>query len=227
MRLPVYEGGFFGLLNPFALLAGLVSVSLLVMHGGNFLVTKTEGAVAERAGRAAGLAAMVFVGAFALAGLWTALFIDGYVITEGGAPDGPSNPFNKVVALESYAWLGNYAAHPWTLLAPLFAFAGAGLVIQCLRSARPRLGFLASCFAVFGTVATPGLAMFPFILPSSTDPVSSLTVWDSSSSQLTLFIMLLATGLFLPLIIAYTAWVYWVMRGKVTEASVKQSDNAY
>ncbi|WP_285772642.1 cytochrome d ubiquinol oxidase subunit II, partial [Rhizobium dioscoreae] len=64
------------------------------------------------------------------------------------------------------------------------------------------------------------VSMFPFILPSSLDPRSSLTVWDASSSHLTLFIMLVVAVIFLPIVLAYTAWVYRVLWGKVDEATV-------
>ncbi len=70
--------------------------------------------------------------------------------------------------------------------------------------------------------------MFPFILPSSLDPKSSLTVWDASSSHLTLFIMLVVTLIFLPIILAYTAWVYKVLWGKVDEKQITdKSGHAY
>ncbi|HEX2495172.1 MAG TPA: cytochrome d ubiquinol oxidase subunit II, partial [Steroidobacter sp.] len=88
-------------------------------------------------------------------------------------------------------------------------------------------GFLVSALGVAGIVATPALAMFPFMMPSSIDPNASLTVWDSSSSHLTLFIMLIATIIFLPLVLAYTAWVYHVLRGRVEPAHIDLSKHAY
>ncbi len=79
-----------------------------------------------------------------------------------------------------------------------------------------------------GTIATAGAALFPFLLPSSSDPNASLTVWDASSSKLTLAIMLGAVAIFLPIILAYTGFVYRVMRGPVREADVaKNSKTAY
>jgi cytochrome d ubiquinol oxidase subunit II len=70
--------------------------------------------------------------------------------------------------------------------------------------------------------------MFPFILPSSIMPNASLTVWDASSSQMTLFVMLVCAVIFVPIILAYTAWVYKVLWGKVTEADVTEnSDSVY
>jgi cytochrome d ubiquinol oxidase subunit II len=87
---------------------------------------------------------------------------------------------------------------------------------------------LSSGLSVLGIIATVGLAMFPFILPSSIDPRSSLTVWDASSSHLTLFIMLVSTGIFLPIIALYTTWVYRVLWGKVDEKQISDgSGHAY
>jgi cytochrome d ubiquinol oxidase subunit II len=120
------------------------------------------------------------------------------------------------VTLAVGAWTENYRAFPATVLAPLVGLAGLLLAAVLLARRRALPAFLASAAGVAGMIATPGLAMFPFILPSSTNPNDSLTVWDSSSSQLTLFVMLIATAIFLPIVLAYTAWVYRVMRGKIT-----------
>jgi len=86
--------------------------------------------------------------------------------------------------------------------------------------------FVASSLAVVGVIGTAGASMFPFIMPSSSVPNASLTVWDSVSSHLTLGIMFWATLIFMPLIVSYTSWAYRVMRGKVTEAYVRENDHA-
>ena len=91
---------------------------------------------------------------------------------------------------------------------------------RVLALRREVLSLLSSGLSVLGIIATVGLAMFPFILPSSIDPRSSLTVWDASSSHLTLFIMLVSTGIFLPIIALYTTWVYRVLWGKVDEKQI-------
>ena len=87
--------------------------------------------------------------------------------------------------------------------------------------------FLASSLSVLGVVATAGLSLFPFLLPSSTDPSVSLTVWDASSSPTTLFIMLIAALIFVPIILAYTSFIYAVLRGKVTEKDVEADHFSY
>jgi cytochrome d ubiquinol oxidase subunit II len=81
--------------------------------------------------------------------------------------------------------------------------------------------------AILGIISTAGLSLFPFLLPSSLNPDASLTVWDASSSHLTLWTMLIATCIFLPMILAYTAWVYRVMSGPVTADSIGRNPNAY
>ncbi len=215
-----YEGTLFGLLNPFALLCGLISVAMLTMHGGAYLALKAEEPVAGRAADLAQRAAIVLIALFAIAGLWLAFFIDGYAISGVIAHDGPSNPLMKQATTSAGAWMTNYRREPLTLVAPILAFAGAAFTILLLPARRNALGIVASGLSVAGVIATAGFSLFPFLLPSSLDPNASLTVWDASSSRLTLFIMLVATLVFLPIVLAYTAWVYRVLRGRVTAAYI-------
>ena len=221
-----YEGNFFGLLMPFPLLAGLVSLAMLVTQGAVLIAARTQGEVAERArtyGRWAALATIVL---FVLGG--AALFlINGFVITSPVELTGPSNPLGKVVAVEQGAWLRNYGTMPWIWIAPILGVLGSVIAWWALGAKAGVAGILGSSLAILGIIATAGLSMFPFLLPSSVDPRSSLTVWDASSSQLTLFIMLVATVVFLPIVLAYTAWVFRVMRGPVTTQSLNRNPNAY
>ena len=217
-----YDGTtLFELLNPFALLAGLLSVSMIVMHGASWLVLKTTGEVAARARTYGSIAALVTIVLFALGGLWLWAGIDGYRFVSALVTDGPSNPLAKTVEQGTGIWFENYAAHPWTMIAPALGFAGAALALLLLRMGRELLPILASAVSILGIISTVGLSMFPFILPSSIDPRSSLTVWDASSSHLTLFIMLVVTVIFIPLIVAYTSWVYRVLWGKVEEGEIR------
>ncbi|MGB8841999.1 MAG: cytochrome d ubiquinol oxidase subunit II [Aliidongia sp.] len=221
-----YQGGFFDLLSPFALLTGLVSVTMLAMHGGTFLAMKTDGPVADRARRAVTIAALLLMVLFTAAGFW-ADALDGYRISGTLAHDADSNPLAKTVLREAGAWLANYRTMPWMAAAPAAGLAGALLTIVAVRRRAEIPAFLASSLSVFGVVATAGVSMFPFILPSSLAPASSLTVWDASSSRTTLFIMLTATILILPIVLAYTAFIYRVMRGKVTERQIETNPLSY
>ncbi len=224
-----YTGSFFGLLNPFALVAGLISVAMLVAHGASMLVLKTDGPVAERAARYGSVAAVVSFLLFGLAGLWVAFGLPGYQITSQVVTDGPSNPLLKTAELGTVAggWLRNYSSMPLTALAPVAGLVGALAAAVLLRARRGGLAFLASGASIAGIILTVGFAIFPFFLPSSSQPSASLTVWDASSSHLTLGIMLVATAIFLPIIIAYTTWVYRVLKGKTTVEEMGDNPNAY
>jgi len=225
--MPMYEGSFFGLLNPYALLVGIVSLSMLVMHGAAWLVFKTEGLVADRARTFGGWAALATMATFALAGLWLAAGIDGYAFVGEVAHDGPSNPLMSEVE-KGGSWLAAYAARPWIAIAPALGFAGAALAFLGFTARREGWTMIASKLSITGIISTVGLTMFPFILPSSIDPNSSLTVWDSSSSHLTLFVMLVSAVIFMPIILVYTAWVYKVLWGKVrSEDVMENSDSVY
>lgn len=210
-----YEGSFFALLNPFALLCGLVSVAMLAMHGGTYASFKTHAPMSDRAATAARISAVAYIILFTICGVLISMSVDGYRIASEINPAGPSNPLGKSVLSGTGAWLDNYGRYPWMLAAPIIGYLGA---IGAFVFARDRAGIalISSGLAVAGTICTAGFSAFPFMLPSSLDPGSSLTVWDASSSQLTLFIMLVATLIFMPLILAYTAWVFRVLRGKVS-----------
>lgn len=222
-----YDGTFFGLLNPFALLCGLLSVTMLVMHGANWLVLKSSGVVAQRARRFGTIATLATIALYACGGIALWLFVDGYQITSQIDTGGPSNPLAKTVAVISGGWFANYAAHPWMIAAPVLGFLGAVLVLWGLRTGREVSTLLFSKLSIFGIVSSVGLSMFPFILPSTAQPNASLTVWDASSSHMTLFIMLVATAIFLPLITAYTAWAYKLLWGKVDEDDITGGGHAY
>ncbi|EGL63974.1 cytochrome D oxidase subunit II [Agrobacterium sp. ATCC 31749] len=142
--------------------------------------------------------------------------------------DGPSNPLSKTVEVAGGVWFANYAAHPWMMLAPALGLVFPLVAFILFRARREVLALLSSSLAIFGIIATVGLTMFPFILPSSVDPRSSLTVWDASSSHMTLFNMLVVTLIFVPMIVAYTSWVYRVLWGKVDEKAIRDdSGHAY
>ncbi|MFA1262365.1 cytochrome d ubiquinol oxidase subunit II [Xanthomonas campestris pv. olitorii] len=223
-----YTGNLFGLLTPFALLAGLLSVAMLLAHGAAMLVLKTDGPVAERAARFGGIAALCTLALFAAGGAWVALGLPGYAVTSVLATDAATNPLGKTAALTAAGgWLHNYSSMPATLMAPLVGLVGLAMSAVCLRLRRGGLAFIASGSAIVGIVFTVGFALFPFLLPSSSAPSASLTVWDASSSRLTLWIMLLATAVFMPIVLAYTSWVYRVLKGKVTDDAVTANPNAY
>jgi cytochrome d ubiquinol oxidase subunit II len=222
-----YDGTFLGLLNPFGLLAGLVSVAMLAMHGAVFLAVKADGMVAERASRIVRVAGAATAALFALAGIWIALGIEGYVINGAMNHTGPSNPLTKSVTREAGAWMRNYGIHAALIAAPVLGIVGPLLAAVLSRPRGSVSALVWSGIGVAGIVATAGISLFPFLLPSSTHPEASLTVWDASSSAPTLFIMLISVLVFLPIVLIYTGVVMRLMRGRVHLVDVERRQGHY
>ena len=220
-----WEGGLLNLLQPFALLTGLVSTAMLLAHGACWAALKSDHLIAARAVRLARVTTLMFAVLYVAAGVWVAYALPGYAIVGPAVTDGMSNPLYKQVAVGG-SWFASYLRYPWFWSAPLVALLGA-VGVQALVGRRDLTAFIASSLMVGGTIASAGFALFPFLLPSSLDPHSSLTVWDASSSRGTLLLMLLAVIVLMPIVIAYTAWVYRVMRGRITLDQVKRDEPGY
>lgn len=219
MLRPSYDGGLFGLLRPFALLAGLVSVSMLLMHGATWLQLKTDGFIrarAQRVGLILGIATAVL---FGLAGIWVAQ-LNGYQLLGSIDTNGPSNPLIKSVELVAGGWVKNYSQYSWMLIAPALGLLGSLACALCSVKGRAGWAFVASSLAIAGVILTAGFSMFPFLMPSSVQINSSLTLWDATSSYTTLMIMFVVACVFVPIILAYTIWGYWVMRGRLNEKTI-------
>jgi cytochrome d ubiquinol oxidase subunit II len=221
-----YSGNFWQLLNPFALLAGVVSSAMITMHGGTYLAHRTEGVIQARAIKGAVGAAMVMVLAFLAAGVWVSMGIDGYRITSVIDPAALADPMSKTVVREAGAWMGNYGRQPLLWVLPALGVLGALQAALLLRARHTLTAFVSSSLALVGVIGTAGASMFPFVMPSSSMPGASLTIWDSVSSHLTLTLMFWATLIFMPLIVFYTGWAYRVMRGKVTAAYIQEHEHA-
>ena len=216
-----YTFGLFDLLNPFALLCGIVSIAMLLTHGAVYLSVKSDGAVAQRARAISRFAAISWILLFSMAGAWLWFGHFGFAITAGDLPGGQPDPLAKTAIAESGAWFANYRRWPATLLVPAVGLL-APLLVALLANIRQRVVvFVISGLGIAGVIGSMGVSLFPFLLPSSSHPQSSLTVWDASSSHMTLGIMLIAVIIFLPIILAYTGWVYRVMRGPVTSAYIE------
>jgi len=219
---PFYTGSFWGLLNPFALLAGIVSFAMLVMHGAVYLQLRTTDDIQARAKKAVRIFAVIFLLSFAVAGLWQAYGMQGYQLVTSPDTGTSFSPLAKTVARASGSWLQNFSAYPWMVIAPVLAFAGAVLVLVLAAVNRAGLAFVCSAASLAGVILTAGFAMFPFVIPSSTVPNASLTVFDCTSSHYTLNVMFIAVVVFLPIVLLYTSWVYRVLRGKITEEKIRE-----
>lgn len=220
-----YTGSFWQLLNPFALLTGVVSSAMITLQGGAYLAHRTEGVIQARAIKGGVGAAVVLVCTFIVAGIWLQ-WIDGYRITSVVDTAGLPDILSKSVVREAGAWMANYGHYPLLWLLPALGLSGAAGAALLLMARRTLSAFIASSLAVIGVISTAGVSMFPFVMPSSTMPAASLTVWDSVASHLSLAIMFWATLIFMPLIVLYTSWAYRVMRGKVTIAKIKANEHS-
>ena len=220
---PYYTGTFWALLNPFAILCGLVSTAMITAHGAHYLMLRSEGAIFERTRLAALVFGALCLLCFVAAGIWVQT-LPGHVITAGAVPGDLPNPLDKTVEVVTGGWLRNYRAAPllWGVPGGALLMLLVGLGLAAVR--RPGLAFIASSLAMTGIIATAGVAMFPFVMPSSADPASGLTAWDAVSSHFTLGLMLGATVIFMPLIVFYTGWAYKVMAGKVTLEYIRAND---
>ncbi|MDD3483995.1 cytochrome d ubiquinol oxidase subunit II [Azovibrio restrictus] len=220
---PYYTGSFWALLNPFALLCGVVSSAMITAHGGHYLMLRSEGEIFERTRLGALACGIVALLCFVGAGFWVQA-LPGHVITGGADAAALPNPLDKTVTLVVGGWLHNFQNMPLLWSVPALGIAGLfmGGLMAWVR--RPGLAFIASSLAMTGIIGTAGVAMFPFIMPSSSDPASGLTAWDAVSSHFTLGLMFGATVIFMPLIIFYTSWAYKVMAGKVTLDFIRAND---
>lgn len=222
----VMDGGILDAVSAFGVLAGLVSLAMLMMHGAAFLNCKIDDAILrERIRKALRLAATATILLFALAGVWIAFGVPGMQVTAIGHVDGALNPIHKQVAVTAGGWLRNFHVHPLMWLGPAFGIVAAAVAMLLVTV--PVAAMIASGLSVAGIILTAGFALFPFLLPSSTMPAHSLTIWDASSSPHTLALMLAAAVIFVPLILIYTTWVYRVLRGPVRIDDIRDQYGTY
>ncbi|UZK02616.1 cytochrome d ubiquinol oxidase subunit II [Venatoribacter cucullus] len=217
-----YSGSFWALLNPFGLLAGLISLGILTLHGATYLQMRTDGALHERARKTGVLLGVLVAVLFGVAGFWVA-GMDGYVMTASADVGAAMSPLQKTAELQAGAWLQNYSQYPLAILAPVVGFSGLLLASLFSLLNRGALAFVGSSLAQVGVIMTAGVSLFPFIMPSSLNPSHSLTVWDVVSSELTLNIMFWVAMVFVPIVLSYTAWGYYKMRGRLTTDFIEQN----
>ncbi|MCL2894711.1 cytochrome d ubiquinol oxidase subunit II [Brenneria tiliae] len=221
-----YTGNFFQLLNPFGLLAGIVSLTMIVAQGATYLMMRTTGDLHVRSKSVAQLSALAMLVAFALAGVWVIYGIDGYVVTSAINTAAESNPLRKEVAHQAGAWLINFNNHPVLWAIPVLGVALPLLTIIFARLEKGAFAFLFSSLTIACVILTAGVAMFPFIMPSVTVPNVSLTMWDATSSLLTLKVMTVVAIIFVPIVLSYTAWCYYKMFGRITKEHIEQNTHS-
>ncbi|BBQ54708.1 cytochrome d ubiquinol oxidase subunit II [Aeromonas jandaei] len=220
-----YHGNFFGLLNPFGLLAGIVSLSMFLAQGATWLMMKTEGEVLARSRTAAIGSSLLLLVLFAVAGWWVS-GMEGYVIVKAAANDAVSNPLGKEVVLQAGAWMNNYSLYPWMIAAPVLGLSMSLLTALFAMLNKGWVAFTTSSLAMAGVILTAGFSMFPFVMPSSLEPSQSLTMWDTTASFNTLQVMTVAAAIFVPIVLGYTIWTYIKMFGRVTNKHIEDNQHS-
>ncbi|ETI62335.1 cytochrome d ubiquinol oxidase subunit II [Marinomonas profundimaris] len=221
-----YTGSFFALLNPFAILCGLVSLLMLMTQGGAWLQMKTDEALLEKASRITAITGVLAALLFILAGFWLAFGIDGYVLTSAIDGNAVITPLMKTAEVQAGAWLANYEKVPALMLAPIIGIAGMLFAALTAMMRKGFLSFLSSSLGIAGIIVTAGGSMFPFLMPSSSFPNMSLTMWDATSSENTMMIMFVVACIFVPIVLAYTLWNYFVMYGRLTNKHIEENNHS-
>lgn len=219
-----YYGSFVQLLNPFALMCGVISVLMITGHGANYLVIKTEGNLQNRAIKASIICNILSLILFIVGGILISQ-MNGYIINYINT-NNVSNPLLKSVSVIKSGWLNNYNNLPLLYLIPTLSVFTNILSSILIHKKYAKTAFIASSIYMSSIIFTVGSSMFPFLLPSTIDYNSSLTMWDATSSQYTLNIMFIVTLIFIPIILTYTAWAYKIMNGKLTESKIKENSNS-
>ncbi len=224
---PHYTGSFFDLFHPFALICGVVSLTMLAAHGAIWLQMRADKVIAERAGRAGILMLLIMLAAFAAGGLVLLKGLPGLHIDMMPAKDALPNPLSKQVSVVEDGWLANYTTYRWMIAAPAIAFVTGLLSLLLIKARRSGLAFATHSITMTAIICTAAFSLFPFVLPSLSNPNSSLTLWDAASSHLTLNVMFIAAMIFVPIILLYTLWTYKVMWGRVTSKQIDGNPLAY
>lgn len=221
-----YTGNLLQLLNPFGLLAGVVSLAMLLTQGATYLQMRTTGELHLRSRTASQISALVTMMAFLIAGLWLVKGIDGFVVTSVIDPRAASNPLHKTVAHEAGAWLLNFNRMPILCAIPALGIILPLLTILFSRMNKGALAFATSSLTITCVILTTGVTMFPFVMPSISDPNASLTMWDATSSQLTLKVMTVVACIFVPIVLIYTSWAYYKMFGRLDKHFIDNNNHS-
>ena len=221
-----YTGNLFGLLNPYGLLAGVVSLMMIVTQGATYLQMRTAGELHLRVRKTTYLTALITLLAFAGAGVWLVMGIDGYAITSTIDTYGVSNPLKKTVEVVSGGWLVNFNNYPALWALPALGVALPLFTMLFTKADKNALAFVSSSLTIACIILTCGVAMFPFIMPSSIMPNASLTMWDATSSLFTLQVMTVVAIIFVPLILAYTSWCYYKMFGRLDKNFIESNKHS-
>jgi cytochrome d ubiquinol oxidase subunit II len=184
-----FQGGFLDLLHPYALLVGLFAVATFAMHGSIYLYLKTEGELHER----------IREWMWRTFGVFLVLYLFTTIYTLVDIPTATAN----------------FRLHPWAWGVVVLNVLAIANIPRAIHLRHPGYAFASSCATIAALTFLFGVALFPDLIHSSLNPDWSLTIYNAASSPKTLGIMLVIAALGMPFVLAYTAIIYWVFRGKV------------
>ena len=221
------------LLSPFALLFGVIALNMALMHGSLYAKLRTDGILRERFKKISNTTVISYLVLFILAGIWLTC-IPGYQYASNSNlahySDALTHPFSSAVITTKYSWYYNFCqAHIWMWFAPLLTIVGGVLILKFNKENKDWSAFLASLATILGSILTVGFALFPFLMVSiSGNHQFSLTIWNASSSQLSLTGFLIIAAILIPVVFAYTFFVYkkmWANNRRITVEEVMQNSH--
>ena len=186
-----FQGNLLTLLHPYALFVGLTTVALLAMHANLYLLLKTDGPLHARLARLAHVTVPVYLAAFVGLNAWTLAACPHVAAALRRRPLALGALFVAAVLL-------------------------AGAILRAVRRGRAAQAFVASCLSIVTLMLLAGVAIYPTLVFSTPIPEHSLTIYNGSATVTSLRFMAMVALLGVPLVLAYTATIYWVFRGKVT-----------
>jgi len=216
-----YHGSFWDCFDYYAILSGILFLTLFLAQGAAYLYKKADVSIAPRAYRILKVMSYLSFVIFCCLIYLTLFSVKGYYMQTHGHV---SNPLLKSVIVKDNAWMSNYRSYPIFLIFPCLTLVGITL-ISFIKN--PLILWLSTSLMIFSVISSAGIALFPFMLPSSYHLPSSLTFWDASSSQQTLQAMLVCCLIFLPIVLSYVRWVYYVFRGRVTHEHISENGQSY
>lgn len=224
-----YTGSFFDLLSPFGFLSGVCSVVMVLMHGAAYAARRSEGKVREMSRRVHITSALLLIILFSIAGFYVIFSIKGYVLM-GQASEPTLYPLQNIVVYRANAWIDSFTQYPWKFFPPLLAYLAMGATLWANYLRWYNWTFWSSVIAVSSIIGTAGAGLFPFIMPSSTNPNQSITVWNAVSSQYALNIMLYVGVVLLLIILGYKIFTFnalWGKKSTLTEADMQSGGPFY
>jgi cytochrome d ubiquinol oxidase subunit II len=184
-----FAGTFWSLLHPYALLLGVTTVALFMMHGAIYALMKTEGPLHDKLRGWITQCIIFFIICYAVTTMATLLYVQ-----------------HMAARMRANPWLFSIA------VANMLAIAN---IPREIHRGKDWLAFLSSCAAMITLMGLFGLEMFPNLVFSNPEPTHSLTIYNAASSPKTLGIMLTIAAIGVPVVVAYTVSIYWIFRGKV------------